>query len=95
MYIRLMPLVSTEDWAVIAPIPVRTSGVSLARSNPVRQVADPRTTSPVLVSVIRMDQVAEAGDAVSERAANDAERVAILEVRERLWVSVVMVFLGY
>jgi len=60
MNMRLMPLVSTEDWAVMAPIPVRTSGVSLARSNPVRQVAEPRTTSPVLVSVMRMDQVAEA-----------------------------------
>jgi len=50
----------------MAPMPVRTTGVSMARSNPVRQVAEPTTNSPVRVSVMRMDHVAAAG--VAERA---------------------------
>ena len=90
MNIRLVPLASTEDCAVTAPIPVRTRGVPWARSKLVMQVAEPRTISPVRVSVMRMDQVADAG-AVRARV---AERAASLQARGSLWVSVGMLILN-
>ena len=68
----------------MAPIPVRTSGVSCARSKLVMQVAEPRTISPVRVSVMRMDQVADAGAARRAVARAAARRADCLCVRSML-----------
>ena len=59
-------------------MPVSTRGVSRARSKPVRQVAEPRTNSPVRVSVMRMDQVAFAVDAARARVVERMRRRDIL-----------------
>jgi len=88
--IRLRPWESTEDCAVMAPIPVRTTGVSVARSNPVRHVAEPTTNSPVRVSAMRMDHVAEAG--VAARA---VVRAVAASRRDGLMVLIMVVYIRY
>ena len=95
MNMRFSPEMSTADCAVTAPIPVMRTGVEMARSMEGTQVADPRTISPVRVSVMRMDQVAEAGFAVAARAMVDAARVVFTgaykeDRRRRLWRDLVV-----
>ena len=76
----------TADWAVTAPLPKISTGVLARRLIPGTHVAEPTAISPVLVSIIRIDHVAEAGEQASPVAARMAvverARAEVDEIRE-------------
>ncbi len=69
MRARFAPEVSTADWAVTAPLPRMSTGVLARRLIPGTQVAEPTAISPVWVSTIRIDQVADAVEQARPAAA--------------------------